>query len=138
MNTDRTDSHSPVEGIKSAQICGFCGNLRSNFYPFDRVSTNSTQVNLPAQDGAATAWLFLVAGAGLCGQAACALRFARVSLAKAAAVMQDIASYETDQEALALLKILALGNQQIEQGKMVPAAQALASVRLRGRDKRSA
>ena len=48
---------------------------------------------------------------------------------EAAAVMQDIATYEADQQALALLKVLALGNQQIEQGKVVPAAVAIARVR---------
>ena len=36
---------------------------------------------------------------------------------EATAVIQDVASYEETQETLALLKILALGNQQIEQGK---------------------
>jgi prevent-host-death family protein len=50
---------------------------------------------------------------------------------EAAAVLQDVASYEADQETLALLKILALGNQQVEQGKVVPAAQAVAAVRKR-------
>ena len=34
---------------------------------------------------------------------------------EATAVMQDVASYEQTQETLALLKILALGNRQIEQ-----------------------
>ena len=48
---------------------------------------------------------------------------------EATAVMQDIASYEADQEALALLKILALGNQQIEQGKVIRAADAVARIR---------
>jgi prevent-host-death family protein len=50
---------------------------------------------------------------------------------EAAAVMQDVATYEADQQALALLKILALGNQQIAQGKVVPAADAVARVRAR-------
>jgi prevent-host-death family protein len=50
---------------------------------------------------------------------------------EAAAVMQDVATYEADQQALALLKILALGNQQIAQGKVVPAANAVARVRAR-------
>ena len=48
---------------------------------------------------------------------------------EATAVMQDIASYEADQKALALLKILALGNQQISQGKVISAADAIASIR---------
>jgi prevent-host-death family protein len=37
---------------------------------------------------------------------------------EAKAVIQDVASYEETQETLALLKILALGNQQVEQGKV--------------------
>ena len=45
--------------------------------------------------------------------------------------MQDIASYEADQQALALLKILALGNQQIEQGKVICVADAVARIRAR-------
>lgn len=48
---------------------------------------------------------------------------------EATAVMQDFASYEADQQALALLKILALGNQQVEQGKVVSVAEAVAGVR---------
>ena len=48
-----------------------------------------------------------------------------------AAVMQDLASYEADQEALALLKIIALGRKQIEEGKGVPAKEAFAAVRRR-------
>ena len=48
---------------------------------------------------------------------------------EATAVMQDIASYEANQQALALLKILALGNQQIELGKVIPAADAIARIR---------
>ncbi len=39
------------------------------------------------------------------------------------AVMQDVASYENTQETLALLKILALGNQEIEEGKVTPVAE---------------
>lgn len=41
---------------------------------------------------------------------------------EAKAVLQDVASYEETQETLALLKILALGNQQVEQGKVKPVA----------------
>ena len=36
--------------------------------------------------------------------------------------MQDIATYENTQETLALLKILALGNQEIAEGKVTPLA----------------
>ena len=39
---------------------------------------------------------------------------------EARAVMQDIASYENTQETLVLLKILALGNQEIAEGKVTP------------------
>lgn len=37
---------------------------------------------------------------------------------EAKAVVQDVASYEETQETLALLKILALGNRQIEEGRV--------------------
>jgi prevent-host-death family protein len=49
---------------------------------------------------------------------------------EAKAVLQDVASYEEAQETMALLKILALGNKQIEQGKVKPVADAVK--RLRG------
>ena len=41
---------------------------------------------------------------------------------EAKAVLQDIVSYENTQETLALLKLLALGNQEIEAGKVTPVA----------------
>jgi prevent-host-death family protein len=41
---------------------------------------------------------------------------------EAKAVIQDVASYEETQETLALLKILALGNQEIEAAKTRPLA----------------
>ncbi|HSE85088.1 MAG TPA: type II toxin-antitoxin system Phd/YefM family antitoxin [Candidatus Binatia bacterium] len=47
----------------------------------------------------------------------------------AKAVIQDVASYEQTQETMALLKILALGNRQIEQGKVVPANVAIKQLR---------
>jgi len=50
---------------------------------------------------------------------------------EAKAVMQDVASYEQTQETLALLKILALGNRQIEEGKVVPATEAIQRLRSR-------
>lgn len=49
---------------------------------------------------------------------------------EAKAVLQDIRSYEQSQETLALLKILALGNQQIDKGEAEPAASVIK--RLRG------
>jgi prevent-host-death family protein len=50
---------------------------------------------------------------------------------EAKAVIQDVASFEQTQETLALLKILALGNRQIEAGRTVPAGEVIR--RLRGR-----
>mgnify|MGYP001247190487 FL=1 len=47
----------------------------------------------------------------------------------AKAVIQDVVSYEQTQETMALLKILALGNRQIEQGKVGPAAAAIKRLR---------
>ena len=52
---------------------------------------------------------------------------------EAKVVLQDIASYEQTQETLALLKILALGNRQIEAGRVEPAAEVIG--RLRGSSK---
>jgi len=48
---------------------------------------------------------------------------------EAKVVVQDIASYEQTQETMALLKILALGNRQIEEGKVQPAAEVLKRLR---------
>jgi prevent-host-death family protein len=50
---------------------------------------------------------------------------------EAKAVMQDMATYEATQETLALLKILALGQRQVEQGRVVPAAEAFRRARER-------
>ena len=50
---------------------------------------------------------------------------------EAAAVLQDVASYEATQETLALLKILALGRRQIEDGKAIPLAEAARRLRAR-------
>jgi len=46
-------------------------------------------------------------------------------------VIQDVASYEQTQETMALLKILALGNRQIEEGKGIPAKEAMRRLRAR-------
>jgi prevent-host-death family protein len=48
---------------------------------------------------------------------------------EAKAVIQDIASYEETQETLALLKILALGNREIEEGKVKPVAEVVDRLR---------
>jgi prevent-host-death family protein len=50
---------------------------------------------------------------------------------EAKAVMQDVASYEQDQETLALLKILALGRRQVEEGRTVPVEVAFRRLRER-------
>ena len=48
---------------------------------------------------------------------------------EARAVLQDLASYEATQDTLALLKILALGNQDIAQGKLKPVADVMKRLR---------
>lgn len=48
---------------------------------------------------------------------------------EAKAVLQDIASYEQDQERLALLKLLALGQQDVEAGRLKPVAEVVARLR---------
>ena len=48
---------------------------------------------------------------------------------EAKAVLQDIASFEETQETLALLKILALGNQDVAAGKIKPVADVIARLR---------
>lgn len=50
---------------------------------------------------------------------------------EAKAVLQDVASCEETQEILALLKILALGSQDMAEGRLRPAAQAVARLRSR-------
>lgn len=46
-------------------------------------------------------------------------------------MLQDITQYEETQETLALLKVLALTNKQIEDGKLSPAKEIFARLRLR-------
>ncbi len=48
---------------------------------------------------------------------------------EAKAVMQDVASYDETQETLALLKILALGNRDIEAGRLKPVAEVVSRLR---------
>jgi len=50
---------------------------------------------------------------------------------EAKAIMQDIQSYEQQQETMALLKILALGNRQVEDGKVRDATGAIQFIRER-------
>ncbi len=54
---------------------------------------------------------------------------------EAKVVLQDIESYEQTQETLALLKILALGNRQIEAGYVEPAAVVIQRLRERRSDR---
>jgi prevent-host-death family protein len=48
---------------------------------------------------------------------------------EAKAVIQDVASYEATQETMALLKILALGNREIEAGQVKPIGEVVARLR---------
>ncbi|MDE0435434.1 MAG: type II toxin-antitoxin system Phd/YefM family antitoxin [Bryobacterales bacterium] len=50
---------------------------------------------------------------------------------EAKVVMQDIDSYEQMQETVALLKILALGNRQIEADQVQPAVDVIARLQKR-------
>ena len=50
---------------------------------------------------------------------------------EAKAVLQDLASFEETQEMLSLLKVLALGNQDITAGRVRPLTQAVAQLRTR-------
>lgn len=52
---------------------------------------------------------------------------------EAKAVIQDVRVYEETQETLALLKILALGQRQVERGKVIALSDAVAHVRKRSR-----
>ncbi|GAB6043380.1 type II toxin-antitoxin system Phd/YefM family antitoxin [Endothiovibrio diazotrophicus] len=53
---------------------------------------------------------------------------------EAKAVLQGIESYEQTQETLALLKILALGSRQVEEGRVAPLADSVKRIRAkRGR-----
>lgn len=54
---------------------------------------------------------------------------------EAKAVMQDIETFEQTQETMALLKILALGARQVEEGKVQPAADVLKRLRDRREDR---
>ncbi len=50
---------------------------------------------------------------------------------EAAAVLQDVSSFEKNLDTMALLKILALGNSQIKNGQMTSAVKAFAQIRRR-------
>ena len=48
---------------------------------------------------------------------------------EAKAVLQDVASYEEMHETLALLKLLALGDREVDDGQVQPIAEAVADLR---------
>ncbi len=50
---------------------------------------------------------------------------------EAKAVLQDVASFESTQETLALLKVLALGNQEIAAGRVKPVGEVVARLKAR-------
>lgn len=52
---------------------------------------------------------------------------------EAKAVIQDVASYEQTQETLALLKILALGNQDVAAERVKPVREVVARLRSKRR-----
>ena len=52
---------------------------------------------------------------------------------EAKAVIQDVASYEETQETLALLKVLALGQREVEEGKVRPLTEVVERIRARDR-----
>ena len=52
---------------------------------------------------------------------------------EAKAVLQDVVSYEETQATLALLKILALGHQQVAQGMIKPVNEVLTRLRATSR-----
>jgi prevent-host-death family protein len=54
---------------------------------------------------------------------------------EAKAVMLDIKSYEQTQETMALLKMLALGQRQIDEGKVQPAGDVVAKLRSRNKNR---
>lgn len=51
---------------------------------------------------------------------------------EAKVVVQDIDSYERTRETVALLKILAMGNEQVDSGRVQTAAEVIARLRARG------
>ena len=52
---------------------------------------------------------------------------------EAKAVLQDVASYDETQETLALLKVLALGQREVEAGEVRPVAEAVERLRAQRR-----
>ena len=54
---------------------------------------------------------------------------------EAKVVIQDIESYEQTQETIALLKILALGERQVEEGKIETTANVISRLRKRRKNR---
>ncbi len=54
---------------------------------------------------------------------------------EAKVVIQAIESYEQTQQTMALLKVLALGMRQVEEGKVVPAEKVVKRLRKRREDR---
>jgi prevent-host-death family protein len=54
---------------------------------------------------------------------------------EAKVVIQDIESYEQTQQTMALLKILALGMRQVEEGNVIPAENVIKRLRERREDR---
>ncbi|MCZ6453943.1 MAG: type II toxin-antitoxin system Phd/YefM family antitoxin [Alphaproteobacteria bacterium] len=54
---------------------------------------------------------------------------------EAKAVIQDIVSYEETQETMSLLKILALGNRQVEEGRTVAAKDFIGRLRQKNQER---
>lgn len=48
---------------------------------------------------------------------------------EAKAVLQDVRSFEETRETLALLKVLAIGNRDVEQGRVKPVTEVVARLR---------
>jgi len=48
---------------------------------------------------------------------------------EAKAVLQDVASFDSTQETLALLRVLALGNQELAAGKVKPIGEVVARLK---------
>lgn len=49
---------------------------------------------------------------------------------EAKAVLQDVASYEATQETLALLKVLAMGQQEVAAGRVKPLSDVVARLKV--------
>jgi len=54
-----------------------------------------------------------------------------MTLSEAKIILQDIKLFEQTQQSLAMLKILALSNQNLREGKMKPIANAFLDIRNR-------